>query len=260
VKKAAFTLMLLLAMGAATLVAQTTWTTNGVYSGKHNLFASLGLASVGSLTGGSAPVSLLYHFETPQVSATAGFQYNDDNTDFNWDTYDIVLNGVYFLPFNWNHVRLGVGGVYHAGFLAQTSLQNDILLGAYAIFNFSYFYVNLNAAWYDNIVTVYSLPEEYRTFAQSDFAMSVFIGAKLLDNFSAEIGISSYEMYRYNLFFNPSFSFSLRYQFNTLFFEGKPVEGRIVAAFSTVARYTDMFTLSGHTVNTVTTFTVGYTF
>ncbi|GHU96912.1 hypothetical protein FACS189483_01300 [Spirochaetia bacterium] len=258
-KKTILTLMLFLAAGVTTLAAQTTWTTNGVYSGKQSLSASLGLAGGGSVTGGSAPVSLLYHFETPRVSATAGFQYNDDNTDFNWDTYDIVLNGIYFLPFDWKHVKLGVGGAYHAGFLAQTSLQNDILLGAYATFSFSYFYVNLNAAWYDNMVTVYALPKEYQTFAQSDFAVSVFIGAKLLENFSAEIGISSYEMYRYNLFLNPSFSFSLRYQFNRIFFKDTPVEGRIVAAFSTVARYTDMFTLSGHLVNTVTTFTVGYT-
>jgi hypothetical protein len=207
-----------------------------------------------------APVSLLYHFEIPQVSATAGFQYNDDNTDFDWDTYDIVLNGVYFLPFNWKHVRLGVGGVYHAGFLKQTSVQNDILLGAYAAFTFSYFYVNLNAAFYENILTVYSLPKDDQTFTQNDFAVSIFFGAKLQDNLSAEIGVSSYEMYRYNLFLNPSFSFSLRYQFNRLFFEGKPVEGRIFTGFSTLARYTDMFTLSGHIVNTLTTFTVGYTF
>ncbi|GHU85901.1 hypothetical protein FACS189473_5140 [Spirochaetia bacterium] len=259
-KKAVFTLMLLLATGVSMLSAQTTWTTNGVYSGKQSLSASLGLASVGSITGGRAPVSLLYHFEIPSVSASGGFQYNDDNTDSNWDTYDIVLNGVYFFPFNWKHVRLGVGGVYHAGFLNQTSLQNDILLGAYTTFTFSRFYVNLNAAWFGNMLTVYSLPKEYQTFFQNDLGVSIFIGAKLLENFSAEIGISTYEMYRYNLFLNPSFSFALRYQFNRPFFEGRPIEGRIFAAFSTLARYTDMFTLSGHIVNTLTTFTVGYTF
>jgi hypothetical protein len=221
---------------------------------------SLGFASEGSLTGGRVPFSLLYHFEIPQVSATAGFQFNNDNTDFDWDTYDIALNGVYFLPFKWKYVRLGVGGVYHAGFLKQTSVQNDFLLGAYVAFHFSHFYVNLNAAFYENILTVYSLPVGNQTIAQSDFAVSISIGAKLLDNLSAEIGISSYEMYRYNLFLNPSFSFSLRYQFNRLFFEGKPLAGRIFAGVSTLVRYTDMFTLSGHIVNSVTVFTVGYTF
>jgi hypothetical protein len=260
VKKGLFCLLLPLATSASVLFAQTPWTTNGVYSGKQSLSASFGFAGVGSLTGGRAPVSLLYHFETPIVSATAGFQHNDDHTDFDWDASDIFLNGVYFLPFNWKHVRLGVGGLYHAGFLKEISVQNDILLGAYATFSFSAFYVNISHAWYENILTVYSLPEEHQTFAQSDLAVSLSIGAKLLDNFSAEIGVSSYEMYRYSLFLNPSFSFSLRYQFNRLFFDGKPVEGRIFAGFSRVARYTDMFTLSGHMVNAVTTFTVGYAF
>jgi hypothetical protein len=260
VKKGIFTLLLLLTTTIPTLFAQTTWTSNGVYSGKQALSASFGFAGGGSLTGGRVPFSLLYHFETPRVSATAGFQYNNDNTNFDWDTYDIVLNGVYVFPFNWKHVRLGVGGVYHAGFLKEISVQNDILLGAYSTFTFSHFYVNINAAFYENILTVYSLPEDYQTFAQSDFAISIFFGAKLLDNLSAEIGISSYEMYRYNLFLNPSFSFSVRYQFNRLFFKDKPVAGRMFAGLSTLARYTDMFTMSGHIVNSVTTFTVGYTF
>ncbi|GHT84678.1 hypothetical protein FACS1894137_08020 [Spirochaetia bacterium] len=259
-KKGVFGLALLLITGVNILFAQTTWTTNGVYSGSQNISASLGFAGVGSITGGRLPVSLLYHFEIPRVSATAGFQYNNDNTNFDWDTSDIALNGIYFLPFNWKHVRLGVGGVYHAGFLKETSVQNDILLGAYSTFTFSYFYVNLNASWYENILTIYSLPKEYQTFAQSDLAVSIFIGAKLLDNFTAEIGVSSYEMYRYNLFLNPSFSVSLRYQFNRPFFEGKPMDGRIFAGLSTLARYSDMFTLSGHIVNTLTTITVGYTF
>jgi hypothetical protein len=260
VKKDIFSLVLFLTMGVSSLFAQTTWTTNGVYSGKQSLSATLGFASPGSETGGRLPVSLLYHLEVPRVSATAGFQFNNDNTDFDWDTSDIVLNGIYFLPFNWKHVRLGVGGVYHAGFLKDISVQNDILAGAYATFTFSHFYVNFNGAFYENILTVYSLPENYRTFTQSDLAVSIYFGAKLLDNFSAEMGISSYEMYRYNLFLNPTFSFSLRYQFNRLFFADKPVEGRMFTGLSTLARYTDMFTLSGHIVNTVTTFTVGYTF
>jgi hypothetical protein len=252
--------MLIFAAGTSVLLAQTPWTTNGVLSGKQAVSASLGFASVGSIEGGRAPFSFLYHFEIPQVSATAGFQYNNDNTDFNWDTADIFVNGIYFLPFDWKHVRLGVGALYHAGWLSDISFQSDILVGGYASFNFFRFYVNLNAAWLEQILTIPSLPKDYRTFDQSDFAVSIFIGAKLLDNFSAEIGVASYEMYRYNLFLNPTFSFALRYQFNTLFFEGKPIEGRIFAGLSTVTRYTDMFTLSGHIVNTATTFTVGYTF
>jgi hypothetical protein len=52
VKRSIFSLMLFLTMGVSSLFAQTTWTTNGVYSGKQSL------------------------------SATAGFQFNNDNTDF----------------------------------------------------------------------------------------------------------------------------------------------------------------------------------
>jgi hypothetical protein len=236
------------------LFGQTTWTTNGVLQGKHTLSASLGMVSAGGVEEGKAPFGLSYHFEVPSTALSAGVQFNKDTTD-------LTFNGVYF-PLNTAHIRLGAGALYHAGWLTDTlfdtgliSFQSDFFVGAYATVNFWLLYLNANVAWFEQIITVPSLPKDYRNFGQSDLALSIFLGARLLDNLSAEIGVSSYEMYRYNLFFNPAFSFAARYQFQSTLFAG-----RLFAAFSTTVRYSDMFTLSGHVINTVTTFSAGYSF
>jgi hypothetical protein len=248
---------IIIALAAPLLFAQTTWTTNGVFSGKQAVSASLGMYSPGIIEQGQFPLSLRYRFEIPRVSAAGSFQFSED-------TQDLVLNGIYF-PLNTAHFRVGAGALYHAGWFQDTieheliSFQSDIFLGAYATINFWRMYLNIHMGWFEQIITIPALPQEFGTFGQSDMAMSIFLGGKLLDNFSVELGISSYELYRYHLFFNPVFSISLRYQFQTPFFEGKTLEGRIFAELSNAVRYSDMFTLSGHVEYTATTISIGYT-
>jgi hypothetical protein len=53
---------------------------------------------------------------------------------------------------------------------------------------------------------------------------------------------------------------SLRYEFQTLRFAGKKMQGRFFAELSSAVRYSDMFTLSSHIEDTSTTFSFGYTF
>ncbi|MDR1072789.1 MAG: hypothetical protein LBL45_03845 [Treponema sp.] len=243
-------------LAASSLSAQTTWTTNGVFSGKQAVSASLAMYSAPLIEKGQFPLSARYRFEIPQVSAMGAFQFSED-------TQDIVLNGVYF-PLNTPRFRVGAGASYHGGWFEMdgdlASFQSDIFLGAYATINFWRMYLNIHVGWFEQIITVPALSAEYDTFAQSDMAASLFIGGKLLDNFSAELGVSSYELYRYHLFFTPAFSLALRYEFQTPRFQDKALEGRIFAELSTSVRYSDMFTLSGHVEYSATTITIGYTF
>ncbi|MDR0556535.1 MAG: hypothetical protein LBG43_01490 [Treponema sp.] len=255
-KKLPTGIVLCAVLAASPLFAQTTWTTNGVFSGKHALSASLAMYSAPLIEEGQFPLSVRYRFEIPRVSATGAFQ-------FSGDTQDIALNGVYF-PLNTPRFRVGAGALYHGGWFEMdgdlVSFQNDIFLGAYAVINFWRMYLNVHVGWFEQIITVPALPPGYETFAQSDMAFSLFIGGKLLDNFSAELGVASYELYRYHLFFTPAFSLALRYEFQTPRFQDKALEGRIFAELSTLARYSDMFTLSGHVEYSATTLTIGYTF
>ncbi|MDR2193113.1 MAG: hypothetical protein LBP19_01375 [Treponema sp.] len=243
-------------VAVSSLCAQTTWTTNGVFSGTQAVSASFALYSAPLIEKGRFPLSVRYRFEIPRVSATGAFQFSED-------TQDIVLNGVYF-PLVIPHVRVGAGALYHGGWFEMegelVSFQSDILLGAYATFDFWRMYLNLHVGWFEQIITIPALPQEYDTFAQSDMAISLFLGGKLLDNFSAELGIASYELYRYHLFFNPALSIALRYEFQTPRLQGRALEGRIFAELSTAVRYSDMFTLSGHVEYSVTTLTIGYAF
>jgi hypothetical protein len=255
-KKLSTSLLLFLPLAASSLFAQTTWTANGVFSGKQAVSASFAMYSAPLIEKGQFPLSARYRFEIPQASATGAFQFSED-------TQDIVLNGVYF-PLTIPHFRVGAGALYHGGWFEMEgdliSFQSDIFLGAYATFDFWCMYLNLHIGWFEQILIIPALPQEYATFAQSDMAVSLFLGGKLLDNFSAEVGIASYELYRYHLFFNPVFSVALRYEFQTPRWQGTALEGRIFAELSTAVRYSDMFTLSGHVEYSATTISIGYTF
>jgi hypothetical protein len=236
--------------------AQTPWTANGVFSGKQAVSVSFAMYSAPLIENGRFPLSARYRFEIPRVSATSAFQFSED-------TQDIVLNGIYF-PLTVPHFRVGAGALYHGGWFEKedelVSFQSDILLGVYATFDFWRMYLNLYAGWFEQIITIPALPKEYDTFAQNDIAASLFLGGKLLNNFSAELGIASYDLYRYHQFLDPVFSASLRYEFRTLYLQNKPLEGRIFAELSTAVRYVDMFNLSGQIGYRITTITIGYTF
>jgi hypothetical protein len=241
--------------------AQTTWTTNGVYSGTQSATFSLGM-----VTPGYFPVAFQYKYETPRLYASLGFQIKDEIEDYNHE--DLTLNVIYFLPFMPDRVRVGVGALYHVNWLNETdeakkitrgiSTTNDIQVGAYGTFDFWRMYANVGLAWFGNINSLKSLPDE--TLFQSDFALAIYIGAHILDNFTAEIGVSSYQFYKYDLFLLPYFSFALRYEFLTELFEGKSPAGHLFAEFAQTAHYTDFFTLSGLLRNASSTFTIGYNF
>jgi hypothetical protein len=254
-------LVLLFFFTASALAAQTTWTTNGVYSGTQSATATLGM-----VTPGYFPLSFQYKYEIPQLYASLGFQIKNEVEDYNHE--DLTLNVIYFLPFLPDRFHIGVGALYHVNWLNETdenkkitraiSTTNDIQVGAYATFNFWRMYANINLGWFGNINTLESLPDE--TLFQSDLAVSIYFGGHILDNFTAEIGVSSYQFYKYDLFFIPYFSFALRYEFLTELFEGRAPAGHLFAEFSQTAHYTDMFTLSGMLRNASTTFSIGYTF
>jgi hypothetical protein len=249
-------LLLLAFFAVSSVFAQTSWTGNGVFSGKHAVSASLATYSAPLIENRRFPLSARYRFEIPRAAVTGAFQFGED-------TQDIVLNGIYF-PLAVPHFRAGAGALYHGGWFEMdnelVSFQSDILLGVYATFDFWRMYLNLQAGWLEQIITVPALPPGYGTFAQSDMAASLFLGGKLLDNFSAELGIASWELYRYHLFLNPVFSASLRYEFQTPRRQGKALEGRIFAELSIAAGYSDIFNLTSHVAYSVTTITIGYTF
>jgi hypothetical protein len=248
-------LFLSASLAVSSVFAQTPWTGNDVLSGKHAVSASFAMYSAPLIENRRFPLSARYRFEIPRAAVTGAFQ-------FGGDTQDVVLNGIYF-PLIVPHFRFGAGALYHGGWFEMdgepVSFQSDILLGVYATFNFWRMYLNLHTSWFEQIITVPALPSGYGTFAQSDMAASLFLGGKLLDNFSTELGIASYELYRYPLFFNPVFSASLRYEFQTQR-RGKAFEGHIFAELSTAVGYSDMFNLTSHAEYRVTTITVGYTF
>jgi hypothetical protein len=243
------------------LFGQTTWTSNGVSSGTQSATVTLGM-----ITPGYFPVAFQYKYEIPRLYASLGFQIKNEAEDYNHE--DIALSVIYFLPFLPERFHVGVGALYHVNWLNETdenkkitrgiSATNDIQVGAYGTFNFWRMYANVNVGWFGNFTTLKSLPHE--TLFQSDFALSIYIGAHILDNFTAEIGISSYQFYKYDLFFIPYFSFALRYEFLTELFEGKTPAGHLFAEFAHTAPSTDFFTLSGFLRNTSATFSIGYNF
>jgi hypothetical protein len=249
-------LLLSIFLAISSVFAQTPWTVNGVFSGEQVVSVSFAMYSAPLIENGRFPLSAQYRFEIPRVSATGAFQFGED-------TQDVVLNGIYF-PLTVPHFRVGAGALYHGGWFEKedelVSFQSDILLGVYATFDFWRMYLNLYAGWFEQIIIIPALPEKYDTFAQNDIAASLFLGGKLLDNFSAELGVASCDLYRYHQFLDPVFSASLRYGFHTLYLRDKPLEGRIFVELSTAVRYADMFNLSGHIGYRVTTITIGYTF
>ncbi|GMO15414.1 MAG: hypothetical protein Ta2A_25710 [Treponemataceae bacterium] len=240
------------------LFAQTTWTTNGVYSAPHSATATLGM-----VTPGYFPLSLRYTFEAPRIFASLGFQVKNEVEDYNHE--DIALNAIYFLRLP-ERFRIGFGGTYHVNWMNETdedkhithliSTTQDIQLGVYATVSFWRMYANVNALWFGTMQTLESLPG--RILFQSDSAVSVYLGGHVADNFTAEIGVSSYQFYKYDLHIAPYFSFALRYEFLTEYFAEKPLAGHLFAEFSQTAHYTDFFTLSGLLKNASSTFTVGY--
>jgi hypothetical protein len=175
---------------------------------------------------------VMYRFEGDRLSGTAGVQCST------WTT-DIVTNGVWY-PLKFRKFKIGFGALYHFGRFRNVEYEHDFFLGTYLAFQpFEHFYINTDISGSIKITYIPSLPREFNTLRDNGLALSVHIGTVFAKRFRVEAVIASYEMFRYHLFLNPTFSLSTAYVFKNGFFAGLTMG----------VRYSDIFTLTSHVDN-----------
>jgi len=184
----------------------------------------------------------VYKYADKYISGTVGLQYSIWTTDF-------VASGVWY-PLRFKKVKIGIGALYHFGRFSNIEYEHDFFLGTYLAYQpFEHFYVNADVSGTIKMSHIASLPREINMLRDNGVALSIQIGTVFAKQLRIEAVVSSYEMFRYHLFINPTFSLNTAYVFKNGFY--------IEVAMG--VRYSDIFTLTSHVDNYFGLFSFGIT-
>lgn len=186
--------------------------------------------------------SFAYYYRGKYVTGTTGVQFSEMTTD-------VVLQGAWY-PLRFSKFRAGFGVLYHYGRFQNVEFEHDFFLGASAAYHpFKYFYLNADVFGSIKITDIPSLPREFSRIRDNGLALSLKLGSIIARRFKIEASASSYELFRYHLFFHPTYALSLTYFFDAGFYAG----------FTAGVRYSDHFTLTSHVDNYFGVATFGIT-
>jgi hypothetical protein len=202
----------------------------------------------GGIEGSRFPLSAVYTYETPRLALTGGVQLSGARADAR--TLDLALDGGYFFQ-PAARLRLGAGLRYHLGFFRAISVQHDFFAGGSLSYRFlDNCFFNWRAAFFEQILVIPALGAGNTALGSANLASSLSVTVLPADRLRIEVSLSSYELFRYNLFATPALSLSAFYQF----------KNNIVGGFSQTIRYTDMFTVTAFPAELALRFYVGYRF
>ncbi len=182
---------------------------------------------------------LLYSYTHRYCQITAGLQTTSANTD--------GLLQAEFFPLNITRHRIGTGLTYHISALHDIGTEHDLLAsGSYHYTVPDRFILFLQSGYMHTWLRI-PIPN-YPTIVIENASMTAafHLTGIIKKEWHIGFGMSSYELFRYPLFLNPSFNATLDYHSN-----GILLPQGLHVGLSCALRYSDLFTLSGYPENVV---------
>ena len=179
------------------------------------------------------------------VEATVGMQFTSANID--------ALFKAMYTPLNILRHKIGLGTTYHFSYLHNVGSIHDLLASveyAWTIPNTFIFFVQ--TGYLHQWIRVPVPHRRALMISQPSMTMAFHFTGIIKKEWYLGGGLSSYEIFRYPVFANPSFSIDLYYRS-----QGAHLPKGFYLGLEGILRYSDLFTFSGYPENFVIKSVIG---
>lgn len=177
----------------------------------------------------SVPVDFSAAFSLSQFQCSVGMQFQPSVFDFS--TYFI------YSPTFFNHLNVGVKSLFHTKHFTAEYLELDLLVGLYAMYRLNrYLAFDSDFMFHLKLSKIYSIEDSMPWIKNNSFAFRFEAFCNPVQRLTLGLGVSSYSMYRYNLFFSPDYWISAEYKFVDF----------VSVGTKALIEYIDMYTLSAN--------------
>ena len=176
---------------------------------------------------------------------TVGMQFTSANTD--------ILLKAMFTPLNTLHHTIGLGSTYHFSHLYNVGSIHDLLASfEYALTIPHTFIFFAQTGYMHQWITIPVLRGRTIVIGQPSLTMALHFTGIIKKEWYLGGGLSSYELFRYPIFANPSLGVDLYYRS-----EGQHFPKGFYLGFEGIVRYSDLFTFSGYPENFIIKSVIG---
>ncbi len=187
----------------------------------------------------------LYRFKMQYMNATAGLMVTKSNISF--------LAGVAYTPLNTDKHEVGIVSVYNTDIVYKVYSEHTLNFVTEYTFRLIRNFIFNAQLGYSHKWQRVPIPN-YKAVVTSNpgLIFRIYSEKFLTSHFHIGIGISSYDRFRYSLWFAPSFLFNFYYTAHN-----SKLPNGMFMGLETVIRYTDFATISGYIDNFVMRFVWG---
>ena len=179
------------------------------------------------------------------AETAVGVQFTSANTD--------VLLKAMFTPLNTLHHTIGLGSVYHFSHLYNVGSIHDLLASfEYTLVRPHTFIFFAQMGYMHQWIRVPVPYNRALTIGQPSITLALHFTGIIKKEWFLGGGLSSYEVFRYPVFANPSLSIDLYYRS-----QGCHLPKGLYFGLEGILRYSDLFTFSGYVANAVIKSVIG---
>ena len=179
------------------------------------------------------------------AEAVAGLQITSANTD--------VLAKAMYIPINNQRHKIGLSTTYHFSFLYNTGFIHDLLASfEYTRIIPDAFIFFMQMGYMHQWIRVPIPHRRAIVISQPSMTLALHVTGIIHREWFLGGGLSSYEIFRYPVFANPSISIDLYYRS-----QGHYFPKGLYLGLEGILRYSDLFTFSGYVANAVIKSVIG---
>ena len=176
---------------------------------------------------------------------TVGMQFTSANTD--------ILLKAMFTPLNTLHHTIGLGSTYHFSHLYNVGSIHDLLASFEYTLTIPHTFIFFAQTGYmHQWITIPVLRGRTIVIGQPSLTMALHFTGIIKKEWYLGGGLSSYEIFRYPIFANPSLGVDLYYRS-----EGQHFPKGFYLGLEGIVRYSDLFTFSGYPENFIIKSVIG---
>ena len=155
---------------------------------------------------------------------------------FDFKKFDVSYWGVY-APTLWNRFSPGITLINHLSFYYDEYLEFDFLVGPHIAYKpFKWFDFFFDFMYQFKSTTIYAIADKVPSVISNCPAFNLTFNFHIIPELSIDLTFSSYNFFKYYLFFSPNMTLGLKYSANEHY------DARLFAEI----QYVDMFTLSAN--------------
>lgn len=177
----------------------------------------------------SVPVNLMAGFSLSQFQVLTGIQAQTSIFDFS--------GSLIYAPTFFNQLSIGFKSLFHLKHYAAEYLEIDFMQGLYAMYRLNRrLAFDSDFSLHMKFSQIYSIEDSMPWVKSNSFSFRFETLFNPIADLTMSLGVASYTMFRYNLFFAPNYWLGAEYQFADMFSIGTKA----------LVEYVDMYTLSAN--------------